>query len=877
MASAKDSHMETEHKFSPIADRCGHSGGIESLMLDDVRQYFGYDHDNKVILSSLFKDPDDMAAYASQYMRQQDGKGDIAAWRELAEDSETHSSLCTSPLVLKSTDLIKIAASLRLAITADQCASFSINEHAITLLRAACDGPPDGRLDAMFMLATVVTEELTGCYEGDAVRWAMDVVYDRQPFPWGMGLTCAQIARALQRYLSRLARMAPGNWREVFSALVVAEDSATLEASGPTPQQVTAVLSPQCPFRAMRYAEISDQVPEDSDVYWLESDEVETEENLVLYVEGDLHLDRLNLDDPLSPWREGDDGGAHPWFILVTGNVVIEQHIWSLETDGACGLIVLGNLTARNAMVGGQQVFVGGDLDIAELYWGDYNHGCMYVRGDTKAALLIQTDYDMTLLGKVTCLKRIDDLDAFDGEELKRIIAPECVLQVEPEPAAAWDLDASAMLELLEAGKCVISMEALSEVVAPFSVPSIFSDVTVSPDNFLRLAAPDLMPLEKVETWMYQFDRDGLQLTVMVSPAGKDGTQERSIIMEDLANGFAVCFSMVREPLPRTWKDVLLFRPRQYGWALLKATCDDFKADEPEWCGVVGDTFTPTFTQLILKGWSLLLEGASSRHWAAGQITPAEVRALLALPVAAPYDDYNSDDRNGFWLGSLHASFRHENNDDSEKLPIFRLTRAYVDSDGETKYENFYYDVECCMDGEERVRIRYLDDQDSDVGSVPLDLIGSQRLNDAIRLFRRGAAQLKAANDALLEGNPPQLATDDEFAMQYWREQGFILMEPKVDQEACMWLSASAGDAQYQKNDYELARNSFLDALKEPGGIENPFVHYRLGQCQWKLGNEALAVESLLKAYMLDGEEIFMVEDDGASFLTILQERSLID
>ncbi|MNU07428.1 hypothetical protein D3C72_2530110 [compost metagenome] len=54
-------------------------------------------------------------------------------------------------------------------------------------------------------------------------------------------------------------------------------------------------------------------------------------------------------------------------------------------------------------------------------------------------------------------------------------------------------------------------------------------------------------------------------------------------------------------------------------------------------------------------------------------------------------------------------------------------------------------------------------------------------------------------------------------------------------------------------------------------------MHYRLGQCQWKLGNEALAVESLLKAYMLDGEEIFMVEDDGASFLTILQERSLID
>ncbi|MFK1554666.1 hypothetical protein ACIUZB_30200 [Pseudomonas aeruginosa] len=766
--------MDIEHNLSPITDRCGHSGSIESLMLDGVRHHFGYDHDNKLVLSPLFRDPNDMATYASRYMLQQGGEGDIAIWRERIEASATRSSFHASPLVLASTDLLKIAVSLRLTITADQCASISINEHAIALLRAACDSPPDGRLDAMFMLATTGDEGLDERFEGDAVLWAMGVIYGGQPLPREMGLSCSEIARALQRYLSRLARTAPGNWRDVFREFVVAEVDATMEEPGPTPQQVSAVLSPLCSFRVVRYVDIFDRVPEDSDVYWLEPDEIEPDENLVLYVDGDLHLDRLNLDDPLSPWREGDDGGVHPWFILVTGNVVIEQHIWSLETDGACGLVILGNLTARNAMVGGQQVFVGGNLDIAELYWGDYNHGCMYVRGDTRAALLVQTDYDMTLLGKVTCLKRIDDLDAFDGDELKRIIAPECVIQVEPEPAAVWDLDASAMLELLDADQCVVSMQGLSEVAAPFSVPSIFADNTVSPDNFLRLAAPDLMPLENVETSMYQFHRDGLQLTVMMSPTEKDGTQDRSIMMEDLGNGSAVCFSMVRKQLPRTWMEVLLFRPRQYGWTLLKATCDDFKADKPVWCGIVGDTFSPSFTHFILKGWSMLLEGASSRYWAADQITPAEVRALLALPIAAPYDDFNSDDRNGFWLGSLHASFRQEDKDDRDASPIFRLTRGYLDREGETKYENFYYDVERCLDGHERVRISYLDDQDSDAAAVPLDLIGGQRLSDAVRLFRRGAGQLQAANNDLLEGNPSLLVTDDEFAMRYWRQQGVI-------------------------------------------------------------------------------------------------------
>lgn len=132
-------------------------------------------------------------------------------------------------------------------------------------------------------------------------------------------------------------------------------------------------------------------------------------------------------------------------------------------------------------------------------------------------------------------------------------------------------------------------------------------------------------------------------------------------------------------------------------------------------------------------------------------------------------------------------------------------------------------------------------------------------------------------DDLSTQGN--DLMDDENFAaaIEKWTQALDLLPEPKVDWEAYMWLSASIGDAQYQQKNYELARNSFLDALNGPDGVENPFVHYRLGQCELKLGNEALGVESLLKAYMLDGEYIFLAEDDGVSFLKILQNRKLVD
>jgi len=116
-----------------------------------------------------------------------------------------------------------------------------------------------------------------------------------------------------------------------------------------------------------------------------------------------------------------------------------------------------------------------------------------------------------------------------------------------------------------------------------------------------------------------------------------------------------------------------------------------------------------------------------------------------------------------------------------------------------------------------------------------------------------------------------------EGALVSWREALALLPEPKQNWEAAVWLYASIGDASYQSGDYAAAKDAMFDALNCPAGIENPFVHYMLGKALLHMEDER-ALEYLLRAYMLDGEEIFdSDEEEGPDALRALQDKGLID
>jgi tetratricopeptide (TPR) repeat protein len=107
-------------------------------------------------------------------------------------------------------------------------------------------------------------------------------------------------------------------------------------------------------------------------------------------------------------------------------------------------------------------------------------------------------------------------------------------------------------------------------------------------------------------------------------------------------------------------------------------------------------------------------------------------------------------------------------------------------------------------------------------------------------------------------------AEEDDFAQaleKYWAAWD-LLPEPKTDWEAATWILAAIGDANFAGGDYEAGRDNLSLAMHCPNAIGNPFLHLRLGQCQYRLGNLDRAADELARAYMGAGAKIFADEDE---------------
>ncbi|GLZ77533.1 hypothetical protein Afil01_23400 [Actinorhabdospora filicis] len=68
-------------------------GGIESLVLDERRYFFGFDYSADLVVSPLIDDAAAMAAFAAAHMRQRTGEHDASYWAELVEAAVASSAL----------------------------------------------------------------------------------------------------------------------------------------------------------------------------------------------------------------------------------------------------------------------------------------------------------------------------------------------------------------------------------------------------------------------------------------------------------------------------------------------------------------------------------------------------------------------------------------------------------------------------------------------------------------------------------------------------------------------------------------------------------------------------------------------------------------
>ncbi len=107
------------------------------------------------------------------------------------------------------------------------------------------------------------------------------------------------------------------------------------------------------------------------------------------------------------------------------------------------------------------------------------------------------------------------------------------------------------------------------------------------------------------------------------------------------------------------------------------------------------------------------------------------------------------------------------------------------------------------------------------------------------------------------------LADEERYAeaLECFRQAWDLLPEPQTEWEAATWILAAVGDTEFLRGNYPAARDALSQAMYCPDAIGNPFLHLRLGQAQFELGNHERAADELIRAYALGEEELWADED----------------
>ncbi|MEV4510727.1 hypothetical protein AB0K00_17365 [Dactylosporangium sp. NPDC049525] len=184
----------------PLPDLDGEVGGIESLVVDGRRWYFGFSYSSDLVLTPLIADAAQMAEFAARHMAQTDGSHDAAYWLELVEDSVADSGLTDQP-------------EHRVIDTAALAREPAVSYHLRYVLDAAAGWQADTVYDEPEVVAAFGTIGVPPSrHDGDGMDQVVNAL-------GGTGPARAAAQLILRRYLAEKLDTIPGNWPEVFAAL----------------------------------------------------------------------------------------------------------------------------------------------------------------------------------------------------------------------------------------------------------------------------------------------------------------------------------------------------------------------------------------------------------------------------------------------------------------------------------------------------------------------------------------------------------------------------------------------------------------------------------------------------------------------------------
>ncbi len=88
-----------------------------------------------------------------------------------------------------------------------------------------------------------------------------------------------------------------------------------------------------------------------------------------------------------------------------------------------------------------------------------------------------------------------------------------------------------------------------------------------------------------------------------------------------------------------------------------------------------------------------------------------------------------------------------------------------------------------------------------------------------------------------------------------------LLPEAKTQWEAATFILGSIGDINFLTADFQAGRDNLHSAMHCPDAVGNAFLHFRLGQCEFELGEHDNAAQELARAYLAGGVEVFRGSD----------------
>lgn len=126
--------------------------------------------------------------------------------------------------------------------------------------------------------------------------------------------------------------------------------------------------------------------------------------------------------------------------------------------------------------------------------------------------------------------------------------------------------------------------------------------------------------------------------------------------------------------------------------------------------------------------------------------------------------------------------------------------------------------------------------------------------------------EMEAKIDELARyGNQLEEEERYEEAIQAWKEGLALIPQPQQFYSETVWFLAAIGDVYFQKGMYSQAHECFDKARGNVSGegYQNPFIMLRLGECCLEIGDEKNALEYLLRAWLMEGKDIFEPDDEG--------------